>query len=146
MKKILVSACLIGENCKYDGNNNLTNTIKELYKNGDVIPVCPELLGGLPVPRPPCELIEEDGTLKVIGKDGSDCTAQFRKGAILTLEEALKNDVTIAVLKARSPSCGKSKIYDGTFSGKLIDGNGITAQLLIDNGITVITENETGLL
>lgn len=140
MKKILVSACLIGENCRYDGNNNLVEAIKVLYEKGKVIPVCPEILGGLPVPRPACELVENAGVLRVMGKDGSDYTAQFRTGALLTLEEALKNNIKLAVLKARSPSCGKNKIYDGTFSGKTIEGNGITAQLLIENGITVITE------
>lgn len=145
MKKILVSACLIGNNCKYDGNNNLVDAIKALYEKGEVIAVCPEMLGGLSAPRPPCEIVEEAGELKVIGKDGNDYTTQFKKGAMLTLEEALKNDISLAILKARSPSCGSSKIYDGTFSGKLIDGNGVTAQLLIDNGIKVITENGTEL-
>ena len=143
MKKILVSACLIGENCRYDGNNNLVEAIKALHEKGEVIPVCPEMLGELLAPRPACEIVEEAGVRKVIGKDGNDYTTPFKKGAQLTLEEALKNDVSLAILKARSPSCGSGKIYDGTFSGKLIDGNGVTAQLLIDNGIKVVTENET---
>jgi uncharacterized protein YbbK (DUF523 family) len=145
MKKILASACLIGKNCKYDGGNNLVEAIKALYEKGEVIPVCPEMLGGLPALRPPCEIVEEEGGQKVMGKDGNDYTAQFKKGAMLTLKEALKNDISLAILKARSPSCGSSKIYDGTFSGRLIDGNGIMAQLLIDNGIKVITENGTEL-
>jgi uncharacterized protein YbbK (DUF523 family) len=142
MKNILVSACLVGENCRYDGNNNMVEKIKVLHEKGEVIPVCPEMLGGLPVPRPACEIVEEDGMFKVKGKDGNDYTAQFKKGALFTLNEVIKNDISLAILKARSPSCGSHKIYDGTFSGKLIDGNGITAQLLIENGITVVTENE----
>ncbi len=131
----LISACLIGENCKYNGKNNLNDEALKLYKQGLVIPVCPEELGGLPTPRIPAERV---GDL-VINKEGKDVTKEFVLGAKKTLEIAQENDVTMAILQPRSPSCGCSKIYDGSFSGVLTNGNGITTELLKKNGIEVIS-------
>ena len=136
---ILVSACLAGFKCKYNGESNTDERIVELVKKGEAIPVCPEQLGGLPTPRVPSEIISE----KVISKNGDDVTEQFNRGAAITLEIAKLYNCTEAIFKSRSPSCGSGKIYDGTFSGTLINGDGITAKLLKENGIKVRTEEET---
>lgn len=140
--KYIVSACLAGEKCRYDGNSNSDIRIKAMVENGSAIPVCPELLGGLPVPRVRCELRLNSGSREIIGEDGNNYTAAFTRGAILSLEIAEKNGITRAILKSKSPSCGCGLIYDGTFSGKLINGNGITAELFINSGIKVLTEQE----
>lgn len=140
--KYIVSACLAGEKCRYDGNSNSDIRIKAMVENGTAIPVCPELLGGLPVPRVRCELRVSSGSREIIGEDGNNYTAAFTRGAILSLEIAEKNGITRAILKSKSPSCGCGFIYDGTFSGKLIKGNGITADLFIKSGIKVFTELE----
>ena len=131
---ILVSACLAGFKCKYNGESNTDMNIVELVKKGVAIPVCPEQLGGLPTPRVPSEIIGE----KVFSKDGTDVTEQFEKGAHRTLEIAKLYNCTEAILKSKSPSCGFGKIYDGTFSGVLVNGDGITAKLLKENGVKVI--------
>lgn len=137
-EKILVSACLAGVNCKYNGKNNENKKILDLIEKGNVILVCPEQLGGLPTPRI-CSEIKKD---KVITKDNKDVTYEYTRGAIETLNIAKKYKIKKAILKSKSPSCGKGKIYDGTFSDKLIDGNGITTALLIKNGIEVINSDE----
>lgn len=137
-EKILVSACLAGVDCKYNGGNNETKKIIELIKNNDVILVCPEQLGGLKTPRDPAENIGN----KVITDKGVDVTKEFNKGAEEVLKLAQKFNVKKAILKSRSPSCGMGKIYDGTFSGKQIDGNGVTAELLLKNGIEVISSDD----
>lgn len=124
--KILVSACLLGENCKYSGGNNFDPIINELIKGHEIIPVCPEVLGGLSVPRIPCEIIGD----KVIGKDGKDYTSEYHLGALKALEIAKKEEIVLAILKKRSPSCGVFMIYDGTFSGNLICKDGIFAREL----------------
>ena len=134
-EKILVSSCLLGLNCKYDGGNNYSNEIDEFLKDYDVIPICPEIMGGLPTPRVGSERIGD----KVITKDGKDVTEQYKKGAEDALFLAKKYDVKKALLKLRSPSCGNEKIYDGTFTYTLIDGDGVTAELLKNNGIEIIT-------
>ena len=146
---ILVSACLCGVNCKYDGNNNLNEKILELLRCGKAIPVCPEQLGGQATPRPPHEIINGDGAGVLDGictvdgpKGNDDVTAEFLKGAYETLKIAKEMDIDIAILKARSPSCGKGKIYDGTFTGSKKNGNGVTAELLIRNNIKVYSEEE----
>jgi uncharacterized protein YbbK (DUF523 family) len=139
--KYIVSACLAGEKCRYDGNSNTDIRIKAMVENGSAIPVCPELLGGLPVPRVRCEQRLTSGSREIIGEDRGNYTDAFTRGAILSLEIAEKNGITQAILKSRSPSCGCGSIYDGTFSGKLIDGRGITADLFIKSGIKVFTEN-----
>lgn len=139
---ILVSSCLAGINCKYNGGNNYNEKVFNLVKEGKAIPVCAEQLGGLTTPRVASEIKYIDGKRYVINKAGEDVTEQFEKGANEILDLAKKLNITKAILKAKSPSCGKGKIYNGEFNGGLIQGNGILAELLIENGIEVITENE----
>ena len=137
---ILVIACLVGLNCKYNGENNFTKEIFDMVKKGEAIFVCPEQLGGLSTPREPAEIKYINGKKCVITKDGKDVTKEYEKGALETLNLMKKLGITKAILKANSPSCGCGMIYDGTFTGKKIIGNGITTQLLLDNGIEVINE------
>ena len=124
--RVLVSACLLGYNCKYNGKNNLNSKIVELLKTHEVIPVCPEMFGGLSCPRIPCEKVGD----RILDKEGNDCTKQFIKGAEEALNIAKEKQVDFAILQKRSPSCGNSVIYDGTFKGNLIAGNGVFAQKL----------------
>ncbi len=138
-ENIIVSACLLGESCRYDGKSKPCQAVINLKEKYNLIPVCPEVMGGLKTPRHPSEIIGD----KVIGKDDSDNTKEYKKGAEIALNIALQNGAKKAVLKAKSPSCGKGQIYDGTFSGVLKDGNGITAKLFMENRIEVLTENET---
>ena len=137
-EKILVSACLLGVDCKYSGGNNLNEKVLDYIKDYEVIPVCPEIMGGWSTPRPPSERIED----KVLNNQGIDVTNEYIKGANETLKLAKLFNVKKALLKAKSPSCGKGKIYDGTFNGVLIEGNGVTVELLEKNGIEVITEQD----
>jgi len=134
----IVSACLAGINCSYDGSSRPCSKVIALVKAGKAIPVCPEQLGGLSTPRTEAQC--KDG--RVITIDGDDVTEQFNKG----VEEALKvvkiAQCDSAILKVRSPSCGNGKIYDGTFTKTLIDGDGLFAQLLKKEGITIETEEE----
>ncbi len=134
----LVSACLAGLNVRFDGKNKANAKIVKLVKEGKAIPVCPELLAGLSVPRSQVEI--KNG--KVFTKDETDVTDAFLKAAEKTLELAKKHGVKEAIFKARSPSCGKGMVYDGSFSGKLVEGTGITTELLLKNGIKVVTEEE----
>lgn len=138
--KIIVSACLYGHCCKYDGTNNLLRdkTFQILKNTGRLIPVCPEELGGLSTPRVPCELKGN----KVFNKDGVDVTSQFELGAEKALAIAKENGVRVAILKQSSPSCGCKMIYDGTFSGTKIKGEGITARKFVEAGIPVFDETE----
>lgn len=136
--KIIVSACLLGENCKYNGGNNKCDDIIALAEKFEIIPVCPECFGGLPIPRVPSEI--KDG--RVYSKTGEDLTEAFLSGAEQTLYIAKEANAPCAVLKENSPSCGFGKIYDGTFSGNKIEGNGITAQLLYDNEIQIFGESQ----
>lgn len=144
----LISACLCGVNCKYSGENNLNEKALKLFNENEAILVCPEVLGGLSTPRAPQEILRgtgEDvinGTAKVISEDGQDSTKEFIKGAELVLDIAKRCSVDKAILKAKSPSCGCREIYDGSFSGKKIVGNGVTAELLIKNNIKVYSEEE----
>lgn len=139
----LVSACLAGINCRYNGGNSKNKFISQLVEQGKAIPVCPELLGGLKIPRVCCEIItDETGNKKVLSKDGKEFTKEFVDGAKKTLKIAQIVKTEIAILKSRSPSCGYGFIYNGNFSGELIKGNGFTADLLIKNGITVYTEKD----
>ena len=132
--KIMISACLAGENCKYDGGNNLNEKVLSLMEGNEVILVCPEQLGGLPTPRVPSEI---SGGV-VTAKDGRIVDKEFRDGAAKCLEIALREQPELIVLQSRSPSCGVSQHYDGTFSGKLTDGPGVTAQLLMEKGFRCI--------
>lgn len=139
---ILVSACLVGINCKYNGGNNYNEKIFELVKKGEAIPICPEQLGGLQTPRIPSEIKIIDGKRYVINKEGEDVTQNFEKGAEEVLELAKKLDINKAILQPRSPSCGVGKIYSGNFNGELIEGNGILAELFIKNGIEVLMPDD----
>ena len=136
---ILVSACLLGENCKWDGGNNRNEPVIAFCAGREVIPVCPEVAGGLPVPRLPSEI--RDG--RVVARDGTDVDAAFRLGAEKCLALCEGKPVGCAILKARSPSCGKDCVYDGSFSGVLVRGDGVFAASLKEHGIPVFTENET---
>lgn len=137
----LISACLVGVNCRYNGTNTLDEKLRRLVEDGKAIPVCPEVMGDLPIPREPCEVKKTGDKVKeVIGQSGKEYTNFFLKGAEKTLEICKIIGIEKAILQSRSPSCGYGKIYDGTFSGKLIEGNGVTAELLAENGIKVFNE------
>lgn len=135
---ILVSACLLGVDCRYDGSSSLHDCLDKLKEDHHFIPVCPEIFGGLKTPRDPAE---KQGDI-VMTMSGENVTSYFEKGATETLKLAQFFHCKLAILKERSPSCGYGKIYDGTFSGKLIDGNGVTAELLLANHINVIGETQ----
>ena len=141
-KNLLISACLLGIGCRYDGGRVKKIDVEALKERFNLIPICPEILGGLPTPRTPSERIGAS----VMMKDGRDVTENFKKGAEESLTIARALDCDIALLKAKSPSCGKGRIYDGSFTGTLTDGNGVTADLLISEGIKVYTEDELDLL
>ena len=136
--KIVVSACLLGENCKYSGGNNRSEALLALLEGHEVIPVCPEVLGGLPVPRVPAEIV--DGV--VINRDGISVDAEFRRGAAEALEICRREKPDLVILQPRSPSCGVGAVYDGTFGGKLVPGNGIFAALAAENGFRVESAEE----
>lgn len=136
---ILISACLLGVACRYNGTGILVSEeIKELIRQHTLIPVCPEQLGGLCTPRPPVELHED----RAMTKDRYDVTEAFQKGADMTLAQARLYQCSYAILKENSPSCGSSHVYDGSFCGRIIEGQGITAALLRNEGITVINEHQ----
>lgn len=145
---IIVSACLCGINCKYNGGNNINEKVVELLKSGKALPLCPEQLGGMSTPRPPHEISKgsgEDvlnGTAKVIDKMATDNSKAFIRGAEETLKAALQCGAKLAILKSKSPSCGLGMIYDGTFTGTLKEGNGVTCEILMRNGIKVFTEED----
>ena len=133
MKKIIISACLLGENCKYNGGNNYDPKVAEFVRDREVIPVCPEVLAGLGIPRIPIEI--RDGI--VIRKDGVVVDGAIRKAVLQILEQLQGQDIQCAVLKARSPTCGVRQIYDGTFTGTLTDGAGVLARALQEAGYDV---------
>jgi uncharacterized protein YbbK (DUF523 family) len=132
----IVSACLAGVNCRYDGGNNLCAEVAGLVKSRKAIPICPEQLGGLCTPRNPCEIIDD----RVFDFRGNDLTDSFAKGVAESVKIAGMFGCTGAILKQRSPSCGFGQIYDGTFSRKLIRGNGLLARELFKKGLTIFTE------
>lgn len=134
----IVSACLAGINCRYDGGSKANQKVIELVKKGEAIPVCPEQLAGLTTPRTPTE--EKDG--KIITKDGKDLTKEFQEGAQKALKIAKSSNCKEAILKSKSPTCGCGKIYDGSFSGKLVEGDGVFTKLLKENNISVVTEED----
>ena len=138
MKPILVSACLLGAACKYSGGDNLCPQVASLAAIHPLVPICPEQLGGLPTPRTPAERLED----RVIARDGRDVTEAYVRGAQEALKLARLFGCGTAILKARSPSCGAQGIYDGTFTGTVIPGMGVAAQLLRDAGLRVLTEEE----
>ena len=138
MDKLLVSACLLGAPCRYDGKSKADARVQALAEKYELIPVCPEQLGGLPTPRVPSERRGE----RVITGDGRDVTAEYRRGAEAALALCLKNGCKAAVLKEKSPSCGCGEVYDGTFSRRLIAGDGVTAEALKAHGITAYGESD----
>jgi uncharacterized protein YbbK (DUF523 family) len=137
-EKILVSACFLQHGYKYDGTANINQQIINLAEKYEFILICPEVFGGLPTPRVPSEVLGE----KVLNSIGEDVTKAFVLGAEKALQLAKANGCKKAILKAKSPSCGKGYIYDGTFSHTLTEGNGVAARLLMENGIEVYTEEE----
>ena len=144
MEKLLVSSCLLGNNTKYNGGNNYIPLIEKLKEKYEIFVICPELMGGLSIPRNPSEI--RLNTNSVFSSTGLDVTNHFYQGAEGVLKIALDNNIKLALLKESSPSCGVNKIYDGTFTGKKIAGNGITTRLLIENGIKCYSENEIEIL
>ena len=144
---IVVSGCLLGHDCKYNGGNNLNKDVVEFVEGRSYVAVCPESAGGLRSPRPPAEQIVMDGGIKVMDKEGKDLTFEFDAGASRCLVDALEyafrhgEVIDAAILKANSPSCGVGAVYDGTFSGTLTEGDGVFARKLMDMGIGVYTEN-----
>lgn len=135
---LLISECLLGKRCRYDGGTKGDPRVSALSERYTLLPVCPEELGGLPTPRPPAEIRGE----RVISSAGADVTEQFALGAQKALALCRAHDCKLALLKARSPSCGAGRVYDGTFSGKVVPGDGVTARLLKQNGVTVYTEED----
>ena len=131
---ILVSACLLGENCKYNGGNNRNERVLRYVEGHEVITVCPEMLGGLPCPRKPVEWVGE----RVLTKDGDDCTENFRLGVQKAMDINGDKHIDLAILQSRSPTCGVKQIYDGTFSGVRIDGMGALARALHERGIPLM--------
>ncbi|MDO5754953.1 MAG: DUF523 domain-containing protein [Tissierellia bacterium] len=134
--KLILSACLIGIPCRYNGKSQKQKL--HLPEEIEIYPICPEVMGGLPIPRLPCEIQGEH----VFNTAGKDCTKAFQKGAEKSLEIAKKRNCSLALLKESSPSCGVNFIYDGSFTGNKIPGQGITTQLLRENGVKVFSENE----
>ena len=137
-KNILVSACLLGESCRYDGKSKPCERVMALKDTYNLIPVCPEVMGGLPTPRVPSEICGD----RVLMKDGRDVTENYNCGAQKALEIAHQNACTVAILKEKSPSCGSGLIHNGLFDGGLVDGDGITTRLLKNEGIRVLGESE----
>ena len=136
--KIMVSACLLGENCKYSGGNNRDERVLAFLAGHEVVPVCPEVMGGLPTPRPPAEIVQGE----VINQLGVSVDREYRLGAQKTLEIAMREKIDLAILQSRSPSCGVKQIYDGTFTGTKIPGQGVCVALLMENGFAVLDREE----
>lgn len=131
---IAVSACLLGENCKYNGGNNYSEALHEFLKGHIVVPVCPEVMGGLPTPRDPAEIV--DGAVRQ--KNGRSVDKAFRKGAQAALKKVKDAGAELVILQSRSPSCGVNEIYDGSFTGRRVKGKGIFARLLEEEGIRAV--------
>ncbi len=150
MHKILISACLLGENVRYDGDNSFNDSyiLQGWQQQGRLVSRCPEVAGGLPVPRPPAEIEEGNAEAVIRGegtirhKDGTDVTGAFMTGAEIALALCMQYDIRIAILKEGSPSCGVNRLNDGSFSGVKIAGQGVTARLLERHGITVFSESQ----
>ena len=137
-KNILVSACLLGQSCRYDGKSKPCERVIALKDTYNLIPICPEVMGGLPTPRTPSEICGE----LVLMKDGRNVTENYNRGAQKALEIARENACTVAILKEKSPSCGSGLIHNGLFDGGLVEGDGITAKLLKSQGIRALGESE----
>ncbi|QOR36761.1 DUF523 domain-containing protein [Clostridium sp. 'deep sea'] len=139
---VIVSACLVGIKCRYNGKCTNIEYLQNLITTGEALPLCPEVLGGLPIPRPCCEIVNHANEKKVINTKNEDITSFFKEGATKTLQIAQIVNAKIAVLQSRSPSCGYLKIYDGSFSGNFVKGNGFTSQMLLENDIKIFTEQQ----
>ena len=139
---ILVSACLLGVYCRYNGERKKLEGIERLMERAELIPVCPEILGGLPTPRPPAERVGD----RVMNREGMDVTEAYQRGAEETLRLAELFGAHLALLKERSPSCGMGKIYDGSFQGRIVNGSGVTAELLTAHGVSVYGESRIDAL
>lgn len=137
-ENLLISACLLGESCRYDGRSVPAVCVEKLCEKYNLIKVCPEVDGGLPTPRTPSERVGD----RVLMRDGKDVTENYQRGAVHALDMCKKHGCRIALLKEKSPSCGKGRIYDGTFSRTLTERDGVTAELLLANGIFVLGESE----
>jgi len=148
MKKVLISACLVGLNTRYDGGHNHNQIFADMVKKGEAVPFCPEQAGGLTTPRSPSEIMGGDGLdvlkgkARVITDKGEDVTEAFIKGAKEALKLAMLIGADTAILKSKSPSCGSKSVYDGTFSGKLDDGMGVAAAYLQAHGIKIIDSDQ----
>ena len=140
--RIIVSACLLGENCKYNGGNNRNERVLRYVEGHEVITVCPEMLGGLPCPRKPVEWVGE----RVLTKDGDDCTENFRRGVQKAMDIIGDKHIDLAILQSRSPTCGVKQIYDGTFSGVRVDGMGALARVLHERGIPLMDAEDVPAL
>lgn len=138
--KILVSACLLGRNCKYDGGNNFRQSVVDFLRGHDVVEVCPEVMAGRSIPRKPIELLNG----KFIEEDGTNVDVEVQRGVQDALKIAQKEKIDLAILKSRSPTCGARQIYDGTFSHRLINGEGAFAKALRENGFRVIDVEDLG--
>ena len=139
---VIVSACLVGVKCRYNGKCTSIAYLQQLIENGEALPLCPEVLAGLPIPRPCCEIINKENEKRVINTNGEDITSYFYEGALKTKQIAEIINAKYAILQSRSPSCGYLKVYDGSFSGKFKAGNGFTTQMLLDIGVKVFTEQQ----
>jgi uncharacterized protein YbbK (DUF523 family) len=135
---ILVSACLMGENCKYNGSNNLNQNVVDYLKGHTVMELCPEMLAGMDCPRACAEIVNG----RIMTEHGEDVDAQYRRGVALALQQMKGSKIDLAILQSRSPTCGVNSIYDGTFSGKLIEGQGLFAKSLCEMGIRVVDSEE----
>ena len=142
MEKVLVSACLLGQPVRYDGQSRPCRAVQGLAERFELVPVCPECLGGLPIPRTPSEIDMHGGELRVMSCDGEDRTEAFLKGAAECVSIAQREGCAVAILKAKSPSCGCGRVYDGSFTGTLVSGNGVTTRALLGVGVRVICEND----
>ena len=147
---IIVSACLAGVNCRHDGRNKENTLIQKLISKRLAVPLCPEVLGGRPVPRPPCEITGGtaaqvlDGAAYVRDKNGRDVTQEVLDGVKIFMKAVARMNVTAVILKTKSPTCGRGKVHDGTFKGKMIDGNGVLTAALLKEGVKVYTEEDCG--
>lgn len=142
---ILVSSCLIGLKCRYDGSKKADSEVMKYLEGKEYLPVCPEQMGGLATPRYPAEIITNN-PLKIVNNHGDDVTANFVEGANQVLEIIKDRNITLAILKAKSPSCGSEAVYDGTFSSKLISGEGVLSMMLRQSKIKVINEKKVGTI
>ena len=138
--KVVVSACLLGENCKYNGGNNYNGAVAEFVRDKEVLPICPEMMAGMGCPRTPIEIV--DGVL--MDRDGKNVDAAMREAVATALKQISSEEIQCAIMQSRSPSCGVNQVYDGSFTGMLIPGGGIFAQALKDAGYRVIDAEDIG--